>query len=324
VRLIGVLRLGIPLVLLAGLIAKLGTGPFQRSLEVLRPGPIAAALLLGGLTTLAQAMRWRTVAAGYGSGPELTRARAVGECYRSALLNAVLPGGVMGDAVRVWRHRGPARPGPALRASARAVVVERAAGTAVLMLCVAGVVFSRDPRIGLALLSAGIVTAAIAWPGLRRLTARAQLSVWGWSLLSLVALVTMFGVATAQLGTIADPRDVVTLALIALAGMSVPLAIAGFGPREAVVAIAFVSFGHSADAGVATAAAYGVLAAVSALPGVAVMVLDAHRAPRTGGAVVLRLDSPGERPAENESDRSTPTATATATTELVTAGGRTS
>jgi glycosyltransferase 2 family protein len=284
-RLVAGLRLGIPLLLLAGLLARLGTGPFERSLQVLRPGPVVAALLLGAVTTVAQAQRWRTVAAGY--GPRMSRARAVAECYRSALLNAVLPGGVMGDAVRVWRQRTPSGR-VSLGSSVKAVVGERVAGTALLLLCVSVATLGLDRRISLLMLAGAAVAGLIAVPSLRRLSGRAQLAVWGWSTVSLLALVTKFAIAATVLGTVSGTRDVVTLALISLAGMSVPLAVAGFGPREAVAAIAFVALGLSADAGVATSAGYGVLCAVSALPGVVVMLVDAHRAPRAGGAVVLR------------------------------------
>src|SRR3954464_6393315 len=154
-RLTRVLRAVLPLVLLAVLVSHLGTSPFERSLQVLSAGPIAAALVLGVLTTTAQALRWRTVARGYGAADGLTRTRAVAECYRSALLNAVLPGGVMGDAVRVWRTRAASTATPAtptapttpaaapqktgratdLRSSVKAVIGERVAGTALLMLC---------------------------------------------------------------------------------------------------------------------------------------------------------------------------------------------
>jgi hypothetical protein len=126
---------------------------------------------------------------------------------------------------------------------------------------------------GLALITA-IGSIAVAAPTLKRLDGRAHLSVWGWSAVSLISLVTKFGVAALALGTVSGVGDIVTLALVVLAGMSIPIGVGGFGPREAVAAIAFAAVGLSADAGVATAAAYGMLAAVSALPGVGVMLFD--------------------------------------------------
>ena len=268
-------RVVVPPLLLVALVLDVGTDPFARSLDVLSPGPVLAALLLGGITTVAQAMRWRTVATGGGSAPGLTAGRAVRECYRSALLNTVLPGGVMGDALRAWRHRAPRERG--LRTSARAVVGERLAGTTVLLGSVAVVTFGMDRRVSLAFLAGALVTGAVATPSLRRLPAARQLAVWGWSLLALVPLVALFAVAEAALGTVPGVEGTVVLALIVLAGMAIPVGVGGFGPREAVAALAFGSVGLSGHAGVTTAAAYGVLAAVSALPGVFVMLVDLRR-----------------------------------------------
>jgi hypothetical protein len=92
----------------------------------------------------------------------------------------------------------------------------------------------------------------------------------------------------------------IVLALIVLAGMAIPIGIGGFGPREAVAALAFGSVGLSAHAGVATAAAYGVLAAVSALPGVLVMLLDLRRerAVETADEPLLPADVHVEIPAD--------------------------
>jgi uncharacterized membrane protein YbhN (UPF0104 family) len=281
-RLIRILRAVVPLALLVALVSHLGTSPFERSLDVLSAGPITAALLLGVLTTTAQALRWRTVAAGYGAADGLTRSRAVAECYRSALLNAVLPGGVLGDAVRAWRQRAPRERG--LRSSAQAVIGERVAGTVLLLLAVAVVLLPIEPVISGFAVAGAVGAAGVAAPTLKRLSPRDQLSVWGWSLVSLASLVTKFAVAAAALGTVPGALDVVTLALIVLAGMSIPIGVGGFGPREATAAIAFAAVGLSADAGVATAAAYGMLAAVSALPGVAVMLLDLRRDGRAASA----------------------------------------
>jgi uncharacterized membrane protein YbhN (UPF0104 family) len=292
-RLTRTLRAVVPLVLLAALVAHLGTSPFERSLHVLSAGPIAVALLLGVVTTTAQALRWRTVAAGYGAADGLTRSRAVAECYRSALLNAVLPGGVLGDAVRAWRQRAPRERG--LRTSAQAVIGERVAGTVVLLLAVAVVLLPLEPMMsGMALIGA-VGAVGVAAPTLKRLNLRAQFAVWGWSALSLVSLVTKFGVAAIALGTVSGLTDIVTLALIVLAGMSIPIGIGGFGPREAVAAVAFAAVGLSADAGVATAAAYGMLAAVSALPGVLVMLLDLRRENRGQQLAQAEQDALTER-----------------------------
>ncbi len=284
-RLTRTLRAVVPLLLLVALVSHLGTSPFERSLDVLTTWPILTALLLGVLTTTAQALRWRTVAQGYAAADGLTRTRAVAECYRAALLNAVLPGGVLGDAVRVWRQRPQRERG--LRSSAQAVIGERVVGTVLLALAVAAVLLPLEPMMSAIALAGAVGAIGVAAPTLKRLSLRGQVSVWGWSLVSLISLITKFGVAAVALGTVSDLTNVVTLALIALAGMSIPLGVGGFGPREAVTAVAFAAVGLSADAGVATAAAYGMLAAVSALPGVAVMLFDLRRDGRAKSTSVI-------------------------------------
>jgi glycosyltransferase 2 family protein len=280
------LRPTLPLMLLAVLVADLGADPFARSLHVLTPWPIAAALLLGVVATAAQAMRWHTVATACGAASGLTRGRALRECYRSTLLNTVLPGGVLGDAMRAWRQR-PARE-RGLRCSAQAVVGERVAGTAVLLLAVAVVTVPLDLRVSGIMLAGATVATLIVAPTLGRLPVRGRFEVCGWSLLALTSLLGLFAVAAESLGTIPRLRDVVVLALIVLAGMAVPVGIGGFGPREAVAAIAFGSLGLGAQAGVATSAAYGVLAAVSAVPGAVIMLLDLHRAGRVDPRLGVR------------------------------------
>lgn len=277
----------IPLALLGALVWGLGADPFVRSLNVLAPGPVAAALILGAVTTTAQALRWRTVAKGYGAAPAMSPGRAVRECYRSALLNTVLPGGVAGDAVRAWRHRVPRRGG--LRSSAGAVVGERVSGTAVLLAAVAAMTAWTDLRVAAVAAVGSGVAVGIATPSLRRLPVRAQLGVWAWSVVALLPLVVLFSVAAAHLGTARGTATTAGLALVALAGMAVPAGIGGFGPREAVAAVSFGSIGLGADAGVATAAAYGVLAAVSALPGALVMLVDGLS--RTPGGSEVEFDA---------------------------------
>lgn len=281
------LALSIPLLLLTGLAARLGAHPFAQSLHVLTPTTIATALLLGAVTTTAQAMRWRIIAIAYGSASRLTRRRAIQECYRSALLKTVLPFGVLGDVARAWRQRPAAHPGPqkeaqSPRPTAEAVILERVIGTTLLLTAAAAATFSLQPELALLFVAGSGLAAVIAARGLGPVTPTGRLAAVGLTLLILASLVTKFSVASASLGTVHDPRKVITLALIVLAAMSLPINLAGFGPREAVAALAFASIGLSADSGVETAAAYGVLAAVSTAPGALVMVLAACR--NAGGA----------------------------------------
>ena len=66
----------------------------------------------------------------------------------------------------------------------------------------------------------------------------------------------------------------VTTGLVVLVGSSIPLSVAGWGPREGVTAWAFGVVGLGAAAGLTVAIVYGVLAGVATLPGAVVLVAD--------------------------------------------------
>lgn len=107
---------------------RLGSGPFLQALHVVNARTLLAALLIGVATTVLSAWRWVLVARGLGI--RLPLGEAVGDYYRSLFLNAVLPGGVLGDvhrAVRHGRHVGD------VALAVKAVVLERFAGQLVLL-----------------------------------------------------------------------------------------------------------------------------------------------------------------------------------------------
>ena len=78
------------------------------------------------------------------------------------------------------------------------------------------------------------------------------------------------------------------LALLNLVAMSVPVGLAGWGPREGAAAWSFAVTGLGAAQGVAVATTYGVLAAVATLPGLVVVVATWCR--RRGTDAPLPLD----------------------------------
>src|SRR5918993_2898079 len=81
-----------------------------------------------------------------------------------------------------------------------------------------------------------------------------------------------FLVAARAAGATAPLVHLLPLALLALLAMSLPVNVAGFGPREGVAAWAFGAAGLTAAQGVATGVAYGVLVLVGSLPGAAVLL----------------------------------------------------
>ena len=88
--------------ILVALVSLLGTKAFAAGLSVLSPGAVLAALGIGLVTTVLSALRWRLVAQRVGLALRLTD--AIAETYRAIFLNAVLPGGVLGDVDRAVRH----------------------------------------------------------------------------------------------------------------------------------------------------------------------------------------------------------------------------
>jgi hypothetical protein len=74
------------------------------------------------------------------------------------------------------------------------------------------------------------------------------------------------------------------LAVLVLLAMSLPISVAGWGPREGMAAWAFAAVGLTAAAGVATAVTYGVLVLFASLPGTVVLLAD-WLAPSRPGSV---------------------------------------
>ena len=163
------LRLLAVLVILAALVSLLGTKAFVAGLHVLTPGAMLAALGIGLATTVCNAMRWRLVAQRVGL--RLPLADAITETYRATFLNAVLPGGVLGDVDRAFRH---GRSSGDVARGARAVAIERTAGQLVVFVAALVVIpaepalvmevgrrLSRAPLLGFALVVAAVVLVAV-------------------------------------------------------------------------------------------------------------------------------------------------------------------
>ncbi|MGA8247738.1 MAG: hypothetical protein WB797_12605, partial [Nocardioides sp.] len=82
-------------------------------------------------------------------------------------------------------------------------------------------------------------------------------------------------VAARAAGVQASGSVLVTTGLLVLVLSSVPLNVAGWGPREGAAAWAFAWVGLGSSAGLTVSVVYGVVAAVSTLPGAAILVGDA-------------------------------------------------
>lgn len=320
------LRALVPVAVLAVVAARVGLEPFVRGLRAVSPSAVLAALAITAVTTVCSAWRWRLVAAALGD--RIPLGRAVAWYYRSQLLNSVLPFGVAGDVHRGLaqgsRRARPDRRGrpdqrpdqrPGRRARAlRAVAWERLAGQVVSI--TAGIVIvvlfgpgplGRVTLLALAILAAALVVGlviavvlALVAPhrigrvlgaDLRALTTAGAGRIALASTLATAGHVAVFVIAARSVHPQASVGDLVPLAVVVLLAASLPLNLAGWGPREGAAAWAFGVVGVGAATGVAVAATYGVLALAAVLPGIGPLLAggrpqgDRDRAPRRIGVL---------------------------------------
>jgi glycosyltransferase 2 family protein len=297
-------------VVLVVVLWRTGTGPVVDGVRALDGWTLLLGLLLAVLTTVANAWRWQLVARGLGVGVGL--GTAVASCYRGQLLNATLPGGVVGDLHRGVRH---GRAAGATGLGIRAVVWERFSGQvvqAVLVLLGLALLPSPVRRYLPVVVLALAVGLLLAWqvrrttrvtglPGARLLTAvrndvrRGLLPRNTWpgvvvaSLVAVTGYIATYLLAARAVGVDAPVEQLLPLVLLVLLAAGLPFNVAGWGPREGMAAWSFAAAGLGAAQGMATAVAYGALVLVGTLPGAVVLVLGSRPAPLpetvgTGGA----------------------------------------
>ena len=262
------------------LVVAVGPGALVEGVTAVGPGPALAALGIGLLTTLAAAARWWLVARAL--DVPLRAVAAVAETFRAQFLNSVLPAGVLGDVHRAVRRGGR---------GARAVVLERTTGQAVVVLTCVALLVTAPSLLGSGLLAVAAVGGAGAllvallataprlrgWlravlGDLRALLVRGVAP--GIVLLSVAGLaghLVLFAVAARATGVETGLVELLPLLVVSLLAMVVPLGIGGWGPREATAVLAFGAAGHGAEQGLAVAVAFGVLSLVSCLPGALVL-----------------------------------------------------
>lgn len=232
---------------------------------VLTPLSVVAALAVGLVVALSQALRWRVLAAG--QGIRMPFRQAVRDCYASAFGNMVLPGGLGGDAARlvVYRDQGRRRWWSPLLA----VGAERLSGTAWLFTAATVVLTLAQAEVpALVAGVAAVVFLAAAVACMRGVPLTRQVLVWAASAVSVAALLGLFLLGMAVLGGPVHAPVAVT----GLASMSVPVGVGGWGVREFSVGALAPELGASAERAVTMAAGYGLLATVSTLPGAAVLL----------------------------------------------------
>ena len=292
-----VLRLGVSLGFMLGLAWWFNPTDVVGPLVRMRPGWVLLAVLISFVQIAMLAWRWRFTARHL--GVELAFPVAWREYYLSIFLNQVLPGGVMGDVSRAWRHartqHGESeQSGPAVRA----VVFERLSAQmvmvvlAVVSLLALPVVLDRLPTP--TFLMAGLVTtvvalAFVAWKRRRlsggsrlgRILTELSLSRYSGRVLILQLVSAIFVVvtylATYLVASRAIGMEIPTLVLLPLVApvlmtMLIPVTVAGWGLRESAAAVLWGAVGLTAADGVAVSLAYGLIVLLCSLPGAFVLL----------------------------------------------------
>jgi len=294
-----VLRLGVSLGLMLGLAWWFNPSEVVGPLVRMRPGWVLLAVLISFAQIAMLAWRWRFTARHL--GVELAFPVAWREYYLSIFLNQVLPGGVMGDVSRAWRHarsqhRETEESGPAVRA----VVFERLLAQMVMVVLAAvsllalPVVLDRLP--GPTFLIAGLVAAVlgsafVVWVR-RRLSGGSRLGrmltefsrfhhsgrVLTLQLASAIFVVATY-LATYLVASRAIGMETPTLVLLPLVApvlmtMLIPVTVAGWGLRESAAAVLWGAVGLTAADGVAVSLAYGLIVLLCSLPGAVVLLLN--------------------------------------------------
>ena len=294
------LRVGVSLGLLLTVAWFLDTGEVAARLAHLRSRWVLLALGISVPQIALSAYRWRVTAGRLGI--YLPFKDALREYYLATFLNQVLPGGMMGDVSRAWRHA-RVQTGPVIRT----VILERASGQAVMVaiallsLLVLPRTFGIDPRLamGASALASGAIFLGLLNARRRRARTAAGLmgSVWrdvhaallardivftqiAVSALVVGSYIATFVVAARAVGVETPTLILAPLVAPVLMSMVIPASIAGWGVREATAAGLWSLVGLTAEDGVAISAAYGLLVLASSLPG-ALLLLTADR-DRTG------------------------------------------
>ena len=295
-------------VLLGGVFVSLDLDALRATLVSPAPGWLAAAVLLSVPQMALSAWRWRLTAQRLDA--HLPFGTAFAEYYLGSFLNQVLPGGVLGDANRAWRHSRSQQAGTAApRGAWLAVVLERASGQfALLLIAFATALLSpialqvigaavavvddsdhfKPSALYLALAGAvvmlivltlrrSIVVRHLADAIHRALLIRAAL--WRQLLASLAiaaSYIAVYYCCARMLGITTPASVLLTLIPWVLLAMALPLSMAGWGLREGAAALLWAAAGLDVAQGVAISISYGLVVLLSTLPGAWVL---ARRAP---------------------------------------------
>ena len=301
-----ILRILAPLALVAVLIfllSRIDLGALQSAFLQVSALHVIAGLALVQVQIVASALRWRFTAQRLGE--TIRPSTAIREYYVASFLNQSLPGGMAGDAIRAFRMRG-AGPG-GWKAPAKAVLFERLSGqVAFFLLALLGLFVwpsvlggEQEGRQAFHLiLGFFLPTAAIALAVAlmrHRLTWVTRIAgdvadvflrdnalavQSGTSLLIVSTYVATFFIASDAIGSPLPWTAGLTVIPLCLIAMLIPAGFGGWGTREAAAMALWPIMGASAAEGLAASIIYGGLSLAGALPGLAVLSVEAIRGRR--------------------------------------------
>ena len=273
------IRLLAGVAILAVLAVRLGAEPFVDGVRSTDATALLVALVVTAATTWCCAWRWSLLSERLDVAvPVRTGYRRY---YRSQLLNATLPGGILGDVHRGIDH---GRSAGALGRGFRSVVWDRSSGQAVQIAMAVGALLLLPAAVrsdvGWLLLgvTAAVIVIAVALPARVRRAVVAELRevVAARAVLPRVVLasalaaaghVVVFVVAARSVGVTAPLPELAGLGLVVLVASALPLSVAGWGPREGAAAWIFGAAGLGTETGLSVAVAFGVVSLVATLPG---------------------------------------------------------
>lgn len=243
---------------------------------------LALALVLLSVQLITSAIRWRLTANQLAQ--PLTNRTAISQYYISMLCNLTLPGGMLGDAGRAWHHRTQA----GLAASTGAVVLDRLAGQIAMITTLAiglawqlRATFSSHTGWWLGAIAAALVLMGAArfvpqpaWverlvKGIKQawFAREVRLRQLGLTVLILCCSLSAFYACARAVGADLTATAALLVLPATLLVMVLPVSVAGWGLREAAAALIWPLVGVASDAAVAASVAYGIVATISALPG---------------------------------------------------------
>lgn len=239
-----------------------------------------AAVCLMPVHVVLGALRWQRVSASLEL--PMPKRRATEEYGLSVLLNQVLPGGISGDAIRVWRHK---RGHGELGAPLRAALVDRVIGhwahvavTLVGVLLWSQVHEGSAPEGALPFLLVWAIIFAVLWakppPGMRSLVSDTRLAlnrgtdrlfhaIISFALVG--SLLLSFSLCALSLGYPLGWGALTAVPLLMFV-MIVPVSVGGWGLRELSAVVILSTLGWSTTQAVGLSAAYGMASLVGATP----------------------------------------------------------